>query len=57
MKDLAMGQKPSTEFEARKTPSSERVTGRKARGPQGEEINCNCQTLKISVLSGRRNKL
>ena len=29
-----MGQKPSTAFEARKTPTSERVTGRKARGPQ-----------------------
>ena len=25
--------------------SSERVTGREARGPQAEEIDCKCQTF------------
>ena len=28
---------------------SERVTGRKARGPQTEEIGCKCQTFFISL--------
>ena len=32
---------------------SERVTGRKARGLQTEEIGCKCQTF-LSHLSGRR---
>ena len=32
---------------------SERVTGRKARGLQTEEIACKCQTF-LSLLSGRR---
>ena len=35
---------------------NERVTGRKARGLQMEEIACKCQTF-FSLLSGRRNKL
>ena len=34
----------------------ERVTGRKARGLQKEEIGCKCQTLFISVLSGGRKQ-
>ena len=33
----------------------ERVTGRKARGLQTEEIGCKCQTF-LSVLSGRRKQ-
>ena len=32
---------------------SERITGRKARGLQMEEIGCKCQTF-LSLLSGRR---
>ena len=32
---------------------SERITGRKARGLQMEEIGCKCQTF-FSLLSGRR---
>ena len=34
---------------------SERVTGRKARGLQTEEIGCKCQTF-LSLLSGRRKQ-
>ena len=34
---------------------NERVTGRKARGLQTEEIACNCQTF-FSFLSGRRKQ-
>ena len=33
----------------------ERVTGRKARGLQMEEIACKCQTF-LSLLSGRRKQ-
>ena len=33
----------------------ERVTVRKARGPQMEEIGCMCQTF-LSLLSGRRKQ-
>ena len=33
----------------------ERVTGRKARGLQMEEIGCKCQTF-LSLLSGRRKQ-
>ena len=35
--------------------SIERVTGRKARGLQMEEIGCKCQTF-LSLLSGRRKQ-
>ena len=35
---------------------TERVTGRKARGLQMEEIACKCQTF-LSLLSSRRKKL
>ena len=35
--------------------TSERVTGRKARGLQMEEIACKCQTF-LSLLSGRRKQ-
>ena len=35
--------------------SGERVTGRKARGLQMEEIACKCQTF-FSLLSGRRKQ-
>ena len=34
---------------------NERVTGRKARGLQMEEIACKCQTF-LSLLSGRRTQ-
>ena len=34
---------------------TERVTGRKARGLQMEEIACKCQTF-LSLLSGRRKQ-
>ena len=34
----------------------ERVTGRKARGLQMEEIGCKCQTFLISLLSSRRKQ-
>ena len=34
---------------------SERVTGKKARGLQMEEIGCKCQTF-LSLLSGRRKQ-
>ena len=34
---------------------NERVTGRKARGLQIEEIACKCQTF-LSLLSGRRKQ-
>ena len=33
-----------------------RVTGRKARGLQMEEIGCKCQTFLISLLSSRRKQ-
>ena len=36
--------------------SSERVTGKKARGLQTEEIDCKCQTFFISFLSDRRKQ-
>ena len=36
-------------------PEPERVTGRKARGLQAEEIACKCQTF-LSLLSGRRKQ-
>ena len=35
--------------------ATERVTGRKARGLQTEEIGCKCQTF-LSLLSGRRKQ-
>ena len=35
---------------------TERVTGRKARGLQMEEIGCKCPTFFISLLSGRRKE-
>ena len=35
--------------------STERVTGRKARGLQMEERGCKCQTF-LSLLSGRRKQ-
>ena len=34
----------------------ERVTGRKARGLQMEEIGCKCPTFFISLLSSRRKE-
>ena len=34
----------------------ERVTGRKARGLQTEEIGCKCQTFFMSPLSSRRKQ-
>ena len=37
------------------TEDPERVTGRKARGLQMEEIACKCQTF-LSLLSGRRKQ-
>ena len=37
------------------TYKSERVTGRKVRGLQTEEIGCKCQTF-FSLLSGRRKQ-
>ena len=42
------GWKPDTE-------ETERVTGRKARGLQMEEIACKCQTF-LSLLSSRRKQ-
>ena len=36
-------------------PTIERVTGRKARGLQTEEIACECQTF-LSLLRGRRKQ-
>jgi len=36
-------------------PEAERVTGRKARGLQAEEIACKCQTF-LSLISGRRKQ-
>ena len=49
--------KGEREFKGR-TPNSgiERVTGRKARGLQKEEIGCKCQTFFISLLSGRKKQ-
>ena len=38
-----------------KEKGNERVTGRKARGLQMEEIACKCQTF-LSLLSGRRKQ-
>ena len=35
---------------------SERVRGRKARGPQTEETGCKCQIHFIYLLSGRRKQ-
>ena len=35
---------------------SERVTGRKARGLQMEEMGCKCQTIFLSLLSSRRKQ-
>ena len=35
---------------------TERLTGRKARGLQMEQIGCKCQTFLISPLSGRRKQ-
>ena len=43
------GESPQTE------EPGERVTGRKARGLQTEEIACKCQTF-LSLLSGRRKQ-
>ena len=40
----------------RRLLGSERVTGRKARGLQTEEIGCKCQTFFLSLLSGRRKQ-
>ena len=34
----------------------ERVTGKKARGLQMEEIGCKCQTFFISLISSRRKQ-
>ena len=36
---------------------NERVTGRKARGLQMEEIGCKCQTFFLSLLSSRRKQI
>ena len=36
--------------------SVERVTGRKARGLQTEEITCKCQTFFLSLKNGRRKQ-
>ena len=41
--------------EGKMEEGSERVTGRKARGLQMEEIGCKCQTF-LSLLSGRRKQ-
>ena len=52
---------PGAEFLTMKSKSwtmvllSERVTGRKARGLQTEEIGCKCQTF-LSLLSGKRKQ-
>ena len=35
---------------------NERITGKKARGLQMEEIGCKCQIFFISLLSGRRKQ-
>ena len=35
---------------------SEKVTGRKARGLQTDEIGCKCQTFFMSLLSSRRKQ-
>ena len=35
----------------------ERVTGRKARGAQMEEIGCKCKMFLLSLLTGRRKQL
>ena len=43
-------------MECHRENPSERVTGRKARGLQTEEIGCKCQTFFISPLSGRRKQ-
>ena len=40
----------------KKTSHYERVTGRKGRGFQKEEIGCKCQIFFISLLSGRRKQ-
>ena len=36
--------------------SVESVTGRKARGPQTEEIGCKCQIVFLSLFSSRRKQ-
>ena len=41
--------------QSRRLAGLERVTGRKARGLQIEEIACKCQTF-VSLLSGRRKQ-
>ena len=40
----------------KKTSHYERVTGRKGRGFQKEEIGCKCQIFFLSLLSGRRKQ-
>ena len=42
-------------YPLRKSGESERVTVRKARGLQTEEIACKCQTF-LPLLSGRRKR-
>ena len=42
-------------YPLRKSGESERVTGRKARGLQTDEIACKCQTF-LSLLSGSRKQ-
>ena len=41
---------------AKNIQTTERVTGRKARGHQTEEIGCKCQAFFTSPLSGRRKQ-
>ena len=43
-------------YPLRKSGESERVTVRKARGLQIEEIGCKCQEFFIALLSGRRKQ-
>ena len=46
---------PSLQTKMLAGSGGERVTGRKARGLQMEEIGCKCQTF-LSVLSSRRKQ-
>ena len=51
--DINLGSEP---FLGTRYPNTERVTGRKARGLQTEEISSKCQTLFLSLLSSRRKQ-
>ena len=46
---------PRQHNSSKRKGGTERVTGRKARGLQMEEIGCKCQTF-LSLLSGRRKQ-